>query len=115
MLILRRQLPWLLLLAAGCASTGGNLDSAQVARELRDRGLDPGSVVIPYEMTDEMREWAHRLVPHETEPEKRLEVLLAGLLDPGKLRLQYEARYTATAEEVFQTRKANCLAFTSLF
>lgn len=115
MLILRRHLPWLVLLAAGCASTGGTLDSAQIDRELRDRGLDPDSVVIPYQITDEMKEWAHRLVPHETESEKRLEVLLAGLLDPAKLKIQYEARYTATAEEVFQTRKANCLAFTSLF
>ncbi|HYN21634.1 MAG TPA: tetratricopeptide repeat protein, partial [Thermoanaerobaculia bacterium] len=66
-------------------------------------------------MTDEMRDWAHRIVPHDTDPEKRLEVLLAGIFDPGKLDLQYEARYTATAQEVFKTKRANCLAFTSLF
>ncbi|HWM90753.1 MAG TPA: tetratricopeptide repeat protein [Thermoanaerobaculia bacterium] len=103
-------------LAAGCASTSaGNLDAAQVARELRDRGLDPAAVVIPYELTDEMREWARSVVPEDTDPEKRLEVLLAGLVDADKLKVAYEPRYTATAQEVFQTRRANCLAFTSLF
>lgn len=117
MLIRRHLLPLLAaLFAAGCASTStGDLDAAQLARELRNRGLDPASVVIPYEMTDEMREWAHRLVPRDTDPEKRLETLLAGLVDPNKLKITYEPRYTATAQEVFQTRRANCLAFTSLF
>jgi Flp pilus assembly protein TadD len=119
-----RSLQGLLLLAAGVlgasaagclASTSGGLDAAQMERELRNRGLDPADVIIPYEITDEMRAWAHRVVPHDTDPEKRLEVLLAGILDPDKLKLQYEARYTATAQEVFQTHRANCLAFTSLF
>lgn len=104
------------LLAASCASSaGGNLDANDVARELRGRGLEPSGVVIPYELTEEMRAWAHRLVPRETEPEKRLETLLAGLVDPDKLKVVYEPRYTATAQEVFETRRANCLAFTSLF
>ena len=102
--------------ASGCmASASGGLDSTQMARELRNRGLDPADVIIPYEITDEMREWARRIVPHDTDPEKRLEVLLAGILDPDKLKLEYESRYTATAQEVFKTRRANCLAFTSLF
>lgn len=106
----------LLLLGAGCASTGpGTLDKAQIVRELRHRGVDPEGVVIPFELTDEMREWAHRLVPKETPVEKRLDTLLAGIVDPGQLKVEYEARYTGTAEEVFRTRKANCLAFTSLF
>ena len=61
------------LLAAGCASSGaGNLDSGDVERELRNRGLEPSGVVIPYEMNEEMRAWAHRVVPHDTEPEKRI-------------------------------------------
>lgn len=113
-----RRLPLLALalLAAGCASTGArHLDSGNVARELRSRGLDPAGVVIPYGLTEEMRAWAHRLVPDGTEPEKRLETLLAGLVDPDKLKVVYEPRYTATAQEVFETRRANCLAFTSLF
>ena len=106
-------------LSGGCASSGsGTLDNAQIARELRNRGLDPDTVVIPFQMNDEMRDWAHKLVPHDTAPEKRLETLLSGLVSsdsPDKLKVEYEARYTGTAEEVFRTRKANCLAFTSLF
>jgi Flp pilus assembly protein TadD len=113
-----RRLPLLAaaLLAAGCASSAvPYLDSGDVVRELRNRGLEPSGVVIPYEMTEEMRVWAHRLVPRETAAEKRLETLLAGLIDPDKLKIAYEPRYTATAKEVFETRRANCLAFTSLF
>jgi tetratricopeptide (TPR) repeat protein len=112
----RLCLPAAALLAAGCASSGsGNLDANDLARELRSRGLEPSGVVVPYDLTDEMRAWAHRMVPHETGQEKRLEVLLAGLLDADKLKVVYEPRYTATAREVFETRRANCLAFTSLF
>jgi len=116
--MLTRRLPLLAiaLLAAGCASPGArNLDSGDVVRELRNRGLEPSGVVIPYEMTEEMKAWAHRLVPEETAPEKRLETLLAGIVDPDKLKVVYEPRHTATAQEVFETRRANCLAFTSLF
>lgn len=116
----RLRLPLLLLVpvlaAAGCASTkSGPLSSDELARELRARGLEPEAVVVPFALTDEMREWAHRLVPREIPDERRLETLLAGLLDPKKLKIDYEARYTGTAEEVFQKRRANCLAFTSLF
>lgn len=114
-----RRLPILAvaLLAAGCASSNAarNLDAGDLARELRNRGLEPSGVVIPYEMTEEMRAWAHRVVPEETAPEKRLETLLAGIVDADKLKVIYEPRYTGTAQEVFETRRANCLAFTSLF
>lgn len=104
------------LLGGSCASSGpGTLDHAQLDRELRERGLDPDTVVVPFEMTDEMREWVHKLVPKEIAPEKRLDTLLAGIVNPDQLKVEYEARYTGTAEEVFRTRKANCLAFTSLF
>jgi Flp pilus assembly protein TadD len=62
-----------------------------------------------------MRAWVHEQVPEGAAPEERLERLLASLLDPNRLRVEYEARSTGTAEEVFQSRRANCLAFTSLF
>ena len=98
---------------AGCASSGPIvLDLEGV---LRSRGLDPATVVIPYQINDEMRTWVHLQVPEGTPVEERLDLLLAGLLDPDRLRIQYEARNTATAEEVFRNRRANCLAFTSLF
>ncbi len=99
----------------GCVATPGNLSLSQVDRELRNRGLDPAEVVVPFEMNDEMRAWVHEAVPPETPQDQRLEVLLDSLLDSDKLQLKYAARYTASAAEVFQTRRANCLAFTSLF
>lgn len=98
---------------AGCASSGPIVSDPLGA--LRARGLDPDTVVIPHQITDEMRQWVHLQVPEGTPLEQRLDLLLAGLLDPSRLRIQYEARSTGTAKEVFENRRANCLAFTSLF
>lgn len=98
---------------AGCASSGPIVTDME--RELRSRGLDPVSVTVPFELDDEMRAWVHELVPSAAPAEKKLDLLLVALLDPGKLRMQYEARSTGTAREVFRSRRANCLAFTSLF
>lgn len=97
----------------GCASAGPIVLDPE--KELRARGLDPTTVVIPYLVTEEMRTWARAQVPEGTPTEERLDRLLAGLLDPNRLRIQYEARATGTAVDVFQKRRANCLAFTSLF
>ncbi|MES1243795.1 MAG: transglutaminase-like domain-containing protein, partial [Acidobacteriota bacterium] len=105
----------LLVQGSGCVPHPGTLSSSQISRELRSRGLDPAEIVVPYEVSDEMRQWVHTIVPDETPMDKRLEALLNGLVDSDKLKVQYEPRYTATAEEVFRTRRANCLAFTSLF
>jgi tetratricopeptide (TPR) repeat protein len=115
-----RRFPHLLSAAVLCACCAGcasdrPVDGSGLARAIRDRGLDPATVVVPFTMNDEMRTWAHRLVPKGTPVEDRLQRLLQGLLDPAQLRIEYEARYTGTAEEVFQSRHANCLAFTSLF
>lgn len=101
------------LALAGCASSSPIVTNME--KELRSRGLDPSTVVVPFEIDEEMRAWAHQQVPPESPVEKRLDLLLAGLLDPERLRLQYEARSTGTAREVFRSRRANCLAFTSLF
>ncbi|HEY4564150.1 MAG TPA: hypothetical protein VIJ36_14295, partial [Thermoanaerobaculia bacterium] len=50
-----------LLLLAGCASAGPTT-VAGVAHDLRQRGVDPASVVVPFEVTDEMRTWVHSQV-----------------------------------------------------
>lgn len=102
------------LLGMGCASAGSG-SGDEVATELRERGLDPADVVIPYEITDEMRQWAAAKVPEVSEEEDRLERLLAVLVDPRELALRYESGHSATAVETFASRTANCLAFTSLF
>lgn len=102
------------LLAAGCASHGP-VGSPELAKDLRSRGVDPRTVVVPFEITDEMKAWAHNQVPDTTPTAERLEALLAALVDPNRLSLAYEPGHTATAREAFESHKANCLAFTSLF
>jgi Flp pilus assembly protein TadD len=99
---------------AGCASAGPT-NVAGVARELRQRGVDPATAVVPFEITDEMRAWVHARVADTGSPAQRLELLLKAIVDPSGLGLSYEAGHTNTAREAFATRKANCLGFTSLF
>ena len=102
------------LLILGCASHGP-VGSPGLAKDLRARGLDPHSIVVPFEISEEMKAWAHRQVPDSTPATQRLEQLLAALVDPQRLNLAYEAGHTSTAREAFESHKANCLAFTSLF
>jgi Flp pilus assembly protein TadD len=104
----------LLGIAAGCVS-GRPTGPADVARQLRSRGVDPATLVIPYAITDGMRAWVHQRVPDSTPMSERLDLLLKSLVEVNGLDLQYEAKHTATAAQAFATRKANCLAFTSLF
>jgi Flp pilus assembly protein TadD len=103
------------LSSLGCRSVPGGLAGADLSRALRSRGLDPETVVVPHAITDEMRVWVHQEVPDSTPMDRRLARLLSAIVDPGGLRVVYEPRHTATATEVFLNRRANCLAFTSLF
>jgi Flp pilus assembly protein TadD len=100
------------LLALGCASRGP-VGSSDLERTLQARGLDPSSIIVPFEITDEMRAWAHAQVPENTPHEELLDRLLQAMM--GTMQLKYETGRTATAGEAFATRRANCLAFTSLF
>ncbi len=102
------------LLACGCASLGP-LGSADLERALRAQGLDPSSIIIPFEMTPEMRAWVHAQVAEGTPEEELLDKLLRAMITRSSLQLQYEAGRTNTAREAFESRRANCLAFTSLF
>lgn len=110
----------LLLTACGLLLTGcsGLLevahDTGSVERNLRAQGFDPAGVIIPYDITPEMRSWVRREVKG-SQPEERLDRLLAAILDPAGLGLKYEPGTTRTAAEAFDARRANCLAFTSLF
>lgn len=102
------------LLLAGCVPGGAPRDLGSVERNLRAQGFDPAGVIIPYEITPEMRAWVrHEVVSGQ--PEERLDHLLHALLDPGLLGLHYEPGFTRTAADAFAAKRANCLAFTSLF
>jgi Flp pilus assembly protein TadD len=116
--VLRLLCRWLsgaaLLAAAGCGSVHSGAP-ADAARLLRSRGIDPETLVIPHAITAEMQAWVHAQVPAETPADERLGRLLSALVDPSGLKLEYEGRHTSTAAEAFKSRRANCLAFTSLF
>lgn len=105
----------LALTGCGSATVGMVLQDEQLSAELRDRGLDPKQVILPFGLTEEMRRWAHETAPDTLPPEERLHLLRERLLDPGKMSLEYQYGYTGTAIEVFEKRRANCLAFTNLF
>src|SRR5215212_2993250 len=87
------------LLVLECASSRPPLGEADLARDLRSRGVDPASLVVPWEITEEMRSWVHAQVPDNLSEGERLDALLAALVDPGRLALQYESGYSGTARE----------------
>jgi Flp pilus assembly protein TadD len=90
-------------------------EGPDLARSLKARGLDPATVVVPWQLNGEMRAWAHAQVSDSLAADQRLDRLLAALLGSDGLALEYKAGTTATAQEVFASHSANCLAFTSLF
>ena len=89
--------------------------SAELREAIRERGLDPAQLIYPDELTDEMRAWVKRVVPAAGDDMAQVQRLLQALEDPHELGLVYELGYTGTAQEVFETRKFNCLSFTHTF
>lgn len=101
--------------AAGCGTSTVTLERHRLGEDLAQRGVDPKLVILPFGLTDEMREWARTNVPNILNDETKLEVLRDRLLDSSTMKVEYEWGYTGTAIEVFEKRRANCLAFTNLF
>lgn len=116
----QRRGTWLLALAAACWLTAGcastrDPSTRSVRTEIASHGLDPDQVLVPFQLTPEMREWARAAVPGNLPPDQRAQSLLEALVRLDGLSLQYQPDVTGTAAEVFETRHANCLAFTHLF
>ncbi len=117
----RRSHTVLLCLAGLCLA--GVATAAQPRYEPRqmldeilvERGIDPSAVTLPFELTEEMRRWAHEVAPPKLRHQQKLERLVSALLDSDELDLEYTWGYTGTAIEVFEQQQANCLAFTNLF
>jgi len=105
-----------LLCAGACRSTSLNVaEDLELQQGLRARGVDPASVTVPWRLSAEMRQWVHHAVPDNLGNEERLQRLLSALLGSDGLALEYKAGTTGTAQEVFASHQANCLAFTSIF
>ncbi len=99
----------------GCVAHDALSPGDALRQELRGRGLDPEDIVLPFELTEEMRQWAHEMVPRALKGEDRLRYLRDALFDRDQMKLEYTWGYTGTAVDVFEQQQANCLAFTNLF
>ncbi len=101
---------------AGCSQSAlSGLLRENLEIQIRERGLDPVEVVYPFEPNDEMRRWVRDEVKIGGDPEVRLQQLLRALLHRKDNELAYQRGFTATAQEVWRTGKANCLSFTHLY
>ncbi len=103
------------LALSGCAANSALSREDLLRQALRARGLDPSRIVVPFELSEEMRVWVHEVVPSLLKPEEKLRRLRDALFDTEQLKLEYTWGYTGTAVDVFENRRANCLAFTNLF
>ena len=67
---------------------------------------------IPAAMRDMLRT---QVINHSYSREQRLQALVEMIFDRHGLDLQYDADATFTVSEIWQQRRANCLAFTLMF
>ena len=104
------------LSAGGCATGGlGQRLAHELQDQIRARGVDPASVVIPFTPNEEMLRWLSAEVPRTHGKEMQLTYLLQSLLNRSAAPLKYAPGFTGTAAEVFQSGTANCLGFSQLF
>lgn len=85
-----------------------------LAVQVEAQGLEPAEITFPDSLTEEMKGWLEDHVRRGHSDRETIDRLLSALIKPDGLGLVYLPGYTATAEEVFESGKANCLAFTHL-
>lgn len=88
---------------------------ATLESEIRARGIDPESIEIPGRLSEEMKLWVHDRISPDLSSDTILRRVLEELIDPGGFKLIYDSSFTGTAEQVWTTRRANCLGFTHLY
>lgn len=100
-------------LALGCASTGvRETGESALLRELERREVR--HALVPFALNDDMAAWVHEAVG-AIDRDKRLDRLIEAVTETSMLGVVYRAGRTGSAVEVFETRTANCLAFTQMF
>lgn len=77
-------------------------------------GVNP-PIPPPAQPTPEMVRWARKRIAPSGPPSVRLTALLRSLGSDSELDLQYDPEFTATAPEVFESGRFNCLSFSHLF
>lgn len=96
------------------ATPGFDLSPEQWDAAVRARGVDPSTIVNPLAFTPEMRAFAEEATrPAGTY--ERLDLLQRKLFLKHEAPFDYDPHGTLTAQEAFETRRGNCVAFTNLF
>ncbi len=111
------------LLLGGCAHLpdGGGMAAADRAHLLSGEALlgeAAAGLQLPEQpflsVSNEMRAFLDQTVPRRGNRATRLDALIYALRHAGMLGFEYVAERTYTAEEAFDNRSGNCLAFTAL-
>jgi Flp pilus assembly protein TadD len=102
------------LAAEGASRAQIQHSRASLVAQIEAQGLDPAEIVFPDALTEEMKGWLEENVKRGLSDKETIDRLLSALTEPDGLGLVYIPGHTGTAEEVFRTGKANCLAFTHL-
>jgi Flp pilus assembly protein TadD len=108
---------------AGCA---GSLPVKPISPEQQDSLLD-GSMLVPaiakplrlpdddvLGLSEEMKHFAKQATADYHTDANRLQALVDALISPDGLGITYSAEASYSARQVFQSRQANCLSFTTL-
>ncbi|UTW44556.1 hypothetical protein KFE80_09130 [bacterium SCSIO 12696] len=123
-----KSIKWSLLVIlaslAGCSS----LPTSSPSNSLSQQDLLSGEVLFGSEVSnwalpsedilavsDEMRQFLSDHTDNLGGKGHRLRKLMKALLDNGLMNLKYTNNKTLTAQETFEQRAGNCLAFTNLF
>jgi tetratricopeptide (TPR) repeat protein len=108
-----------LLAIAGCARAPAHkmvYSEAELAQLLRDRlGPDASSIPIPYQADAEMIAFARAAVAGEGTTRGKVDALMRAITAKAQLNVRYDLGSSITAREVFDSGRANCIAYTNLF
>lgn len=118
--VLGAALSFFLVIGTSASSAEGaiRIDSQEsrsmLAAQVEAQGLSPAEITFPDSLTEAMKGWLEDNVRRGLSDRETINRLLSAMTEPDGLGLVYVPGYTGTAEEVFESRRANCLAFTHL-
>lgn len=108
----------LLALGAGCGPGSKVAFSPQELRSELARDLPPerrGDVVVPHEVTPEMRALADDFTKGASSDHSRADRLVRAVTDENAFDVKWERVTTTVARETFANRVGNCLSMTALY
>lgn len=106
------------LLVGACTSMGPRIltpDQARVDIAARVPADRLAQIDIPYEIDDEIRQFAHRTTHGLRDDGAKVQALVRAIVDRTGLSIGYDPRANKTARKVFREGQGNCLAYANLF